>query len=204
MKSAFLLVLLIGAFHAVLLAQGGAVAQVTNVEPARYDIARLFEKADVVASVRIVSGDIESYKMAIYKAEVIRSFKGVSSGQTLYFGPFQGSELGSEYIVFLRNVQEPAVPKASPNAAYGSVRYREIFNQGYGSMLTSYECVFEGKDVAQQCDYGVRVCTDYILLPKQMPTFPPTEKETPFGCRWVLKSKFHSLLEQIEKPPAFH
>jgi hypothetical protein len=182
MKNTLLLALLVGGFHTVLLAQGGAVAQVTITEPARYNIAHLFEKADVVASVRIVSGDIESYNMAIYKAEVIHGFKGASSGQILYFGPFQGSELGSEYVVFLRNVQEPAIPKASPNAAYGTVRYREVFDQGYGSMLTSYECVFEGKDVAQQCDYGVRVCTDYIVLPKQILLFPQRSKKRHSGA----------------------
>jgi hypothetical protein len=50
-------------------------------------------------------------------------------------------------------------------------------------MVTSFECVFDEKDIAQQCDNGVRVCTDYIKLPKSMPTFPPITEETDFGCR---------------------
>ncbi len=67
-------------------------------------------------------------------------------------------------------------------------------------MEISYECVFDGKDIAQRCDYGVRVCTDYIKLPKSMPTFPPMTEETPFGCRWVRKSVFLSLLDTLANP----
>jgi hypothetical protein len=64
-------------------------------------------------------------------------------------------------------------------------------------MVTSYECVFDEKDIAQQCDNGVRVCTDYIKLPKSMPTFPPMTEETDFGCRWVRKAGLISLLDAV-------
>jgi len=63
--------------------------------------------------------------------------------------------------------------------------------------MVSYECVFDGKDTAQQCDDGVRVCTDYIRLPKTVRAFPPVTENTPFGCRWVRKSVFVSLLEDL-------
>ncbi len=35
-------------------------------------------------------------------------------------------------------------------------------------METCYECVFDGEEVLPKCDYAVRVCTDYIKLPKAM------------------------------------
>ena len=150
----------------------------------------------VAAVVRIVSGDTENYKTAIYKATVLSSFKGTADGQTIYFGPFIGNRLGEEYVVFLRAAKEPAVPTTAPTAAYGNVRYFEVFDEGYTAMETSFECVFDGKD-AQQCDDGVRVCTDYIVLPKGAPVSPSMDEVVSFGCRWVRKSKFIALLSDL-------
>jgi len=86
-------------------------------------------------------------------------------GATVYFGPFMGEKLGGEYFLFLRSVKDPINPKTEATS-YGKIPYSEIFDEGYSSMETSYECVFDGKETAQKCDYGVRVCTDYIKLPK--------------------------------------
>jgi hypothetical protein len=160
-------------------------------------LAQLFKTADIVATVRIVSGDTESYETAMYKAEVIRSFKGTNTGEVLHFGPYVGFKLGGEYLLFLQNAKVPAVPKKELTAMYGVVRHGDVFNEGYSSMALSYECVFDGKDVAQQCDYAVRVCTDYIILPQNIRTFPTRSKETPFGCRWTRRKSFESLVAQI-------
>lgn len=172
---------------------------VTITEPGVYKIGDLFKESDVVALVRVVSGDSESYDHAVYKGEVIQRFKGMPSG-AVYFGPFVGEKLGWEYILFLRNATKPIIPKTTATASYGTVRYSEVFNEGYSSMETSYECVFDGKEIAQKCDYGVRVCTDYIKLPQSMPTFPPTANDPPFGCRWVRKALFVSLLDTLTNP----
>jgi hypothetical protein len=173
-------------------------AEVTTIsEPEKIELAQLFNSADVVATVRIVSGDTENYETPIYKAEVTRSFKGTSAGEKIYFGPYIGSKLGFEYVLFLHNAKIPAVPKKEPSAMFGVVRHGNVFNEGYSSMAVSYECVFDGKDVAQQCDYGVRVCTDYIILPRNIRTFPPKSTGTPFGCRWIRRKAFESLLGQI-------
>jgi hypothetical protein len=67
-------------------------------------------------------------------------------------------------------------------------------------METSYACVFDGKEIAQKCHYGVRVCTDYIKLPQSMPAFTPEANDPPFGCRWVRKAVFISLLDTLDKP----
>jgi hypothetical protein len=166
-------------------------------EPATIKLKQLFKMADIVAVVRIVSGDTENYKTAIYKAVVVKSFKGTADGKTLYFGPFIGDRLGWEYVVFLRGVKEPAVPTTITTAAYGVVNYFEVFNQGYSSMQSSYECVFDGKETNQECDDGVQVCTDYVVLPKNTPVFPSLDEVVPFGCRWVRKSKFLSLLTDL-------
>jgi len=173
---------------------------VTISEPGVYRIRDLFRGADVVALVKIVSGDTESYDHTVYKGVVIQSFKGAPRGATLYFGPFVGEKLGWEYVLFLRNVTKPITPKTTATASYGKITYSEVFNEGYSSMETSYVCVFDGKEIAQKCDYGVRVCTDYIKLPKSMPAFPPEDNDPPFGCRWVRKSLLISLLDALGTP----
>jgi hypothetical protein len=173
---------------------------VTISEPRIYEISELFKTADVVALVKIVSGDAENYDHAVYKGELIQSFKGMPRGATIYFGPFVGEKLGWEYILFLRNVTKPITPKRTATATYGTISYSEVFNEGYSSMETSYACVFDGKEVAKKCDYGVRVCTDYIKLPKSMPAFPSEDENPPFGCRWVRKALFISLLDTLANP----
>jgi len=133
----------------------------------------------------------------MYKTEAIKSFKGTSPGEIAYLGPYFGTRLGWEYVVFLRKVTKTITHKAASSAGYGTIDYSEIFDEGYTSMVTSYECIFDGEDIAQRCDYGVKVCTDYIRLPKSMPTFPPKIKDLPFGCRWVRKAAFVSFLDAL-------
>ena len=168
---------------------------VTNTEPGIIKLENLFQTANTVALVKVLSGDTQNYPKVIYKAEVVKSFKGATVGQTIYFGPYVGTRLGWEYVLFLRNVAEPLTPNSTSSVNYGTVHYSEVFNEGYSSMETSYECVFSGKDIAQQCGDGVRVCTDYIKLPRSLHTSPPMTEDTPFGCRWVRKEAFISVLE---------
>jgi hypothetical protein len=187
----------------VLLAQvavGQTTKEATIREPGTYELANLFKQAERVVLVKVIAGDAEAYNVAIYKAEIVKSFKGGAAGQTLYFGPFLGQRLGGEYILFLRDVLKPITPKRTPSRGYGPIKYSEVFNEGYTSMETSYECVFDGRDTAQKCDYGVRVCTDYIKLPKSTPAFPPEGHDPPFGCRWVRKGIFVSLLDGLAEP----
>jgi len=173
---------------------------VTITEPGVYKLSDLFKAADVVALVKIASGDTESYDHAVCKGEVIQGFKGVPRGVAIYFGPCVGEKLGWEYVLFLQNVAKPIAPKTTATANYGTVPYSEVFNEGYSAMETSYACVFDGKEAPQKCDYGVRVCTDYITLPRSIPAFPPEDNDPPFGCRWVRKAIFISLLDTLANP----
>jgi hypothetical protein len=175
------------------LASAQSPSKVTTREPGVYQVADLFTHADKVALVKVISGETEVYDVAIYKAQVVVGFKGLSAGETVYFGPYIGTELGSEYILFLRDNPKAIEPKAKTSGGYGTVNYSEVFDEGYSSMLTSYECVFSD----QECDYGVRVCTDYIKLPKSLPAFPTKGDDSPFGCRWVRKAAFISVLDNL-------
>jgi hypothetical protein len=172
-------------------------ATVTITEPGSGSLDNYMNRADVVALVRVVAGDTEAYGVPIYKAEVIQGFKGAVAGQTIFFGRFVGTRLGWEYVLFLRDVKNPLIPKPNATTAFGTIRYAEVFNEGYSSMETSYECRF-GAD--NQCDYGVRVCTDYVTLPADTPVSPPMTETTDFGCRWVRKTTLLSLLRQRSSP----
>ena len=178
-----------------------AIAQATKDvsirEPGVYDLTALFKRADRVALVKVTAGDSEAYTTAVYKAEVVKGFKGRSGGQTLFFGPYLGNKLGSEYILFLHDASKTISPKTTSRSGFGTVPYAEVFDEGYSSMEISYECVFDGKEASQTCDYGVRVCTDYIKLPKSMPAFPSEGNDPPFGCRWVRKAAFMSFIEGL-------
>ena len=189
-----MLLLLMVAISSAQLTWAHGPEKVTVTEPSVINLASLFKQADTVALVRVVSGDAENYRIAIYKAKVVKSFKGVAAGESIYFGPYVGERIGWEYVLFLRNVTEPLAPRITSSLNYGTIHYSEVFNEGYSSMMTSYECVFDGRTAAEQCDDGVRVCTDYIVLPKSTPTFPPMTEGTRFGCRWVRKQAFISLV----------
>ncbi len=187
----------------VFVMSGSTCAQtrsVTITEPGTYEIGELFKAADTVALVHILSGDAENYDCAVYKGKVVQSFKGTQAGAIIYFGPFVGYKVGDDYFVFLRNADQPISPKTSATTSYGAIPYAKVFDEGYSSMETSYACVFDANQVLPQCDYAVRVCTDYIKLPKSMETFPPEENDAPFGCRWVRKTGFLSLLDRLAGP----
>jgi hypothetical protein len=147
-----LLVTVVATFAQLSSAQQSKEVSVT--EPGIYQLASLFKQADTVALVKVVSGDTETYGVAVYKAEVVTSFKGAAAGETVYFGPYVGERLGWDYILFLRNAFDPIKPKTTSKAGYGTIRYAEVFNEGYSSMETSYQCVFDGRDIAQKCDEG--------------------------------------------------
>ncbi|HEY0795252.1 MAG TPA: hypothetical protein VGD64_05680 [Acidisarcina sp.] len=161
---------------------------VTIKEPGSETLASYVKGADLIAVVTVVAGDTESYGVPIYKGKVLTAYKGTVAGQTIFFGPFVGTRLGWEYVLFLRSVKGPLAPKEGHAVSYGTIHYGMVFNEGYSSMETSYECSFPGN---QQCDYGVRVCTDYVRLPEDTPTAPPMTETTTFGCRWCERPHFY-------------
>jgi hypothetical protein len=168
---------------------------ITTTEPGIAKLAAIFQSADIVALVKITSGDTESYEGAVYKSKVIKNFKGTKDGEDIYFGPFWGQRLGWEYVVFLLKGNKPLSPISTAQGGYGTIPYSKIFMEGYTAMESSYECVFPGSN---SCDYAVRVCTDYVRLPKTVHVYPAKEG-MPFGCGWARKSVFLSTLASVAK-----
>jgi hypothetical protein len=178
--------------------------EVTISEPAPVKVEELFKQADLIAVVHILSGDTEHYQTAVYKAEVLQPFKGTEKGATIYFGPFIRYELGGELIAFLRCSKEGTEPKqqtASSGLTYGPISpFYLVMYEGYSALRTDYECVFDGKEIAQQCDDGVEVNTSQVILPKGIRTFPSATKGA-FSreTNWVRKNVFIAYLRKLSK-----
>ena len=67
----------------------------------RPEIDKLYAEADVVALVKVLSGDTESFEDTVYKASILTTYKG-NVQSILYFGPYISYGVGSEYLVFLK------------------------------------------------------------------------------------------------------
>jgi hypothetical protein len=173
---------------------GGFPPAITIREPGRFSLEELFQSADIVAKVKVLSGDSENYKgRALYKSTVISSFKGSATGRTIYFGPYLGNRIGWEYYVFLKTVPKPATPTGASGLDYGTVPSFDVFNEGYSQMVREYEC---GSGFG--CAYAVRICTDYVVPPEDVRTYPPRSDTTPFGCRFILETEFEELLQKVK------
>jgi hypothetical protein len=169
---------------------------VTITEPGVYTLAQLYKAADTVAIVEIAAGDAESYSDPVYKGKVVTAFKGASEGQVIFFSP-PGGVLGSQHVVFLKKQKEPLAPNKGATA-FGVIPYTVDFDQGFTEMRTAYECVFRPKKPGDLgCDYAVRVCTDFIKLPKSVPISTYEDNDTS-GCRYVRKPIFLSLLDELK------
>jgi hypothetical protein len=177
---------------------------VTISEPAPVKVEGLLKQADLVAVVRIVSGDTEHYTNAVYKAEVLQPFKGVETGKTVYFGPFVKFGLGGEYLVFLRHSEkglEPKQPSVASGLDYGPIpSFYLVMYEGYGALPIEYDCVFDGKEIAQRCDYGIKVNTHQVVLPQGLRTYPSSAKGSfSEDTKWVRKTVFLSFMQTLSK-----
>ncbi len=176
----------------------------TITEPERVKLEDLFNQADVVATIRIVSGDTEQYPHTVYKAEVLKPFKGTEPGATVFFGPYVSYGLGGEYLVFLRRSIGTLLPTKQSKTqvlSYGPIQtYYEIMYQGYGVMRIAYTCVFQGKEISQQCDNGIEINTYQVALPPKLRTSSPVTDDGANGNKkWVRKDVLLAVLEKMKK-----
>jgi hypothetical protein len=180
----------------------GQVESVTLSEPATVKIDDLFKQADLVAVVKVLSGDSEHYAITVYKAEVLNAFKGAANSDRIYFGPFINYGVGSEYLVFLRKSKEEfgvSRNADSPGLTYGTVTASyHVMYDGYSTMPVKYACVFDEKGSKEPCDYGVKINTYQVKLPKRLKTYPiePTDADMS-DARWVRRRDVVSMLETL-------
>ena len=173
-------------------------------EPAPVKVEDLMKQADLVAIVRLLSGDIEHYPKAVYKAEVLQPFKGVDKAAIIYFGPFMGYGLGEELLVFLHHSEkgiEPEHPATNSGLSYGPISsFYLVMYDGHSALRIKYDCVFDGKEIAQQCGDGIRVNTYQVVLPKSVKTYPPSTKGSfSEDIKWVRKTVLVAYLQKLAK-----
>jgi hypothetical protein len=178
---------------------GGSITHLsaTSIPPVKAE--DLFHQADLVAVVRIVSGDSEHYAQTVYKAEVVMAFKGVAPGQTVFWGPNVGYGIGNEYLVFLRRSEGIAPGQNAEGLGYGNITsFYLVMYEGYSVMPAGYNCVFDGKEPAEQCDYSIQLNPEQIILPKRIRTFPegPTDAVTNYK-KWVRRGHLVSFLQIV-------
>lgn len=160
-------------------------------EPQRSDLKTFIAQADTVLLVKVLAGDVESYENAVYKAKVVSAYTGSpKAGDVIYFGRFIGTRIGNQYLLFLKNPLPEPMSHSGP-AIFGEVRPYRVMREGYGQMEIAYSCGFSK---SESCDDSIRVCTDYVVLPKHTPVSDEHDKSESFGCRWFRKDSVIALL----------
>lgn len=195
-------ILLVSIAHACL--GLGKSETITVSEPATVSLLALFAQADIVAFVKIHSGDAESYKLTLYEAEILDGYKGAKERDVIYFAPFIGYGVGEEYLVFLKNadkrigeqIDESVKPNRAPYDA--NKTYFRIMYDGYSVMPVSYECFFDGKN-AEKCGYGVKFNTYQVKLPATLKTFPKDVGEFSPDKKWVRREAIKAELANLKK-----
>lgn len=178
----------------------GETLTVHVVDPATVSLHQLFQQADVVALVRIINGDGEHYSIdpygdgepivaSIYEAKVLQGFKGANAGAVLFFGPYVGYGIGSEYVVALRRSGKQLRELLSSGVADRSrladnAPYCEIMYEGYSVMAVSYTCEIPS------CDEAIEVSDEQVTLPSRLSRYPTECTTHARHFVWVRKAAF--------------
>jgi hypothetical protein len=114
-----------------------------------------------------------------------------------------GLGVGSEYFVFLKKSTDD-LKIVNANPYYGSIRtFYRIMYDGFSVLESGYDCVFDGKEISQQCDNSVELNPDQVILPASVKVFPADDPGPLTNYhKWVRKSLFIQLLEQIAQDRA--
>ncbi len=173
----------------VLLALFAGMAHASSIKPV--NLSDLFQEADVVALIEIDGGDTRAFKQAIYRAVVHEGFKGTSTGQEIYLGPYSSYRVGGEYVVFLKAAPEKvgealqAGPGPWPDAA--SRPLLRVMYAGYSTLPVEFSCALP------QCAYAVSVPSTQVVLPSGVARVAEKRVSTRYDS-WVERETFLKLL----------
>ena len=192
----------------VALGIAGSVAVATTLPP--IPVSDLFKDADVVVVAEVVKGELigsgEETCGAKYFAHVEESFKGSQKGSTIEFGNFHGYQLGGRYVLFLTRPGRTHEPMTSTNSMHlqamallqqrcGPKLVRNtVMHSGFGALQVHWTGKFNYKE-------GVRVPTQYVVMPKDVQTAAatPSEAEEFSGVVWVKLEDMLQLLRGFAK-----
>jgi hypothetical protein len=171
-------------------------------------IINLAHQADIVAVVRIESGEIINGTDfpcgAKYKGKVLHSIKNSKQDQIIEFGYYFGEEIGTEYIVFLNKRQNVYEPVISTNSY--SVKSRAQFDRQCSSKHPEYIIMHHGIGSQKleyhgdsESNYAFLIPTKYLSLPKDTTFIEPKEKNGCYvwdDCKWVDKETVLKILKE--------
>ena len=162
-------------------------------------LRNLFQEADLVAVIQVTSADAESFDGAVYKAQILRSFKGSVDNTTIFFGPHVSYRIGSEYVVFLKSTgkSQGSLLKNGPNpwASREKEPYYAVMYAGYSILPVEYTCLLPG------CDYGVSVPSSQVHLPGVLKAVRHRCQPGSNYDSWVGKAALLEVLEDFAKRP---
>lgn len=170
-------------------------------------VDELFNEADMVAIVQVVDGQVigkfENSCGAKYKARVIRRFKG-NDTEYIYFGHFQGYEIGGRYLLFLTKPGRDYHPLMSTNS-HAMKDEREHMKK-CSSLLTANQIMHSGYGALKIMSTGEYKYKEAVAVPNKYVVFPETvpRKYADLGERgkfgeyvWILETSAIEYLESI-------
>jgi hypothetical protein len=79
------------------------------------------------------------------------------------------------------------------------ISFYTVMYEGYSFMESGYACVFDGKEISEKCDYGIKLDTYQVVLPESIRTFPLSCEEGEFSdSKWVRKKPFLAYLASLQ------
>lgn len=163
----------------------------------RPEIDKLYAEADVVALVRVLSGDTESFEDTVYKASILTTYKG-NVQSILYFGPYISYGVGSEYLVFLKTSGKQLRSMATKNktVAYAEdANYLRVMYGGYSILPVGFHCGL-GKNTLD-CQDSIDAST--VILPKGFASYPNDPFDKSEKRPIVIKKDFLLHLVELSK-----
>jgi hypothetical protein len=181
-----------------LLLSGSIIIESSATSIKSVELGELFKEADVVAFVKVQAGDIESFDTPLFKAKSRLCFKGCANGEVLYFGPFQGYEVGSEYLVFLEKTPSSIIMHRKENADQcndvfeAQATYLKIMYAGYSVMPVLYSMLISDGDDAVKFPY------EQVILPESFETVRLRDQDGAALECLVSKRIVESYLQQLK------
>jgi hypothetical protein len=168
-------------------------------------LENLYKQADFVSFVKILSGDVEHYNGAIYKAEVLKAYKGAKEKEIIYFGEFISYGIGSEYLAFFNKADKTIGQLIDEDVKNSSAPYNakqsffRIMYAGYSIMPVGFECLFDVKNKHNKCDYGIQLNVRQVKIPSALNAFLEETDTVAPDERWVRRTAIENTLEDLKR-----
>lgn len=166
----------------------------------RPEVDKLYAEADVVALVKVLSGDTESYEDTVYKASVLTNYKG-NVQSILYFGPYTSYRVDSEYLIFLKlsGKQLKSIATKSKTVNYPeAANYLRVMYGGYSILPVGFECGFGPISAPMSgCEESIDIRT--VVLPKELESYPADFGNKTEDRPFVRKAELFQYIEKLGK-----